>query len=120
MSPVKNFIMYFLSLILFTTTIINGALASSSNLQVIRSLDNLPVLHLTISRRGGPFEVLGLGHEVANFTYLTEELEKVEQRFNLTRREVKGNKLVRKAKQNNGGGDELSSLTGQVSEHGRW
>ena len=97
-----------------------SALASSSNLQVIRSLDNLPVLHFTISRPGGPFEALDPGHEVANFTCLTEELEKVEQRFNLTRREVKGNKLVRKAKQHDGGGDELSSLIGQVSERGRW
>ena len=120
MSLSEKFVMYFLCLIFFTTTILTSAVASSPNLQVIRSLDNLPVLHLTISRRGGPFDALDPEHEVANFTYLTEELQRVDQRFNLTRREAKGNKLVRKAKQSDGAGNELSSLIGQVSERGRW
>ena len=55
-----------------------------------------------------------------NLTYLVEELDKVEARFNLTRREVNGNKLVRKAKVNEHGGKEEGALMGSVATDGIW
>lgn len=75
-----------------------------------------PVLHFTIARRGGAFPTENL----ANLTFLTEELGKAEARFNLTRREVKGNKLVRKAKERDVGGKEEGRLMGRLGVDGRW
>ena len=92
----------------------------ASNLQVLQSLNDVPVLHLTISRRGGPFGSITPGEEIANLTYLANELEKVEERFNLTTREVKGNKLVRKAKVKAVGGNEVGQLMGEVAVNGKW
>ncbi|MCJ1383636.1 hypothetical protein MMC17_006750 [Xylographa soralifera] len=89
-------------------------------LQILQSLDDVSVLHLTISRRGGPFESFAPGEEIANLTHLAEELKKVEERFNLTRREVKGNKLVRKAKAKGVGGNEVGVLMGEVAGVGNW
>ncbi|KAL9112202.1 MAG: hypothetical protein Q9187_007821, partial [Circinaria calcarea] len=68
--------------------------ATASNLQTIRSLDKEPVLHFPISRRGGAFANWDIGMEVADLTYLEEELRRVEERYNLTRREAKGNKYA--------------------------
>ncbi|MCJ1431473.1 hypothetical protein MMC27_000826 [Xylographa pallens] len=92
----------------------------ASSIRILQSLDDVPVLHLTISRRGGPFESLAPGEEIANLTHLGEELKKVEERFNLTRREVKGNKLVRKAKVKGVGGNEVGVLMGEVAGVGKW
>lgn len=50
-------------------------------------------------------------------TYLAQELEKTEGRYNLTQREVKGNKLIRKAKSSGSGGRDL---TKQVATEGIW
>jgi len=53
-------------------------------------------------------------------TFLAEELEMAEARFNLTRREVRGNKLVRKAKERDVGGKEEGRLMGSLGLDGRW
>ncbi|MCJ1288023.1 hypothetical protein MMC26_007376 [Xylographa opegraphella] len=92
----------------------------ASSAEILQSLDDVPVLHLTISRRGGRFESFASGEEVANLTHLAEELKKVEERFNLTRREVKGNKLVRKPKVRGVGGNEVGVLMGEVAGAGKW
>ena len=94
--------------------------AHASSLEILESLDDVPVLHLTISRRGGRFESFASGEEIANLTHLARELQKVEERFNLTRREVKGNKLVRKAKVRGVGGNEIGALMGDVAGAGKW
>jgi len=84
---------------------------------VLRSLDNAPVQHFTITRRGGKFEPTIFGRDYVNMTYLAQELEKTEGRYNLTQREVKGNKLIRKAKSSGSGGRDL---TKQVATEGIW
>ncbi len=75
-----------------------------------------PVLHFTIARRGGAFPT----ENIANLTFLTDELARAEARFNLTRREVRGNKLVRKAKARGVGGREEGKLMGDLGLGGRW
>ncbi|KAI9879838.1 MAG: hypothetical protein M1830_006861 [Pleopsidium flavum] len=100
--------MHFLSFLILTTSpLLSHATALSSV---------PPVLHFTIARRGGAFPT----ENVANLTFLAEELEKAEARFNLTRREVRGNKLVRKAKERDVGGKEEGSLMGNLGLDGRW
>ncbi len=94
--------------------------AGSSAQAVLRTLDNAPVLHFTLARRGGEFTATEYGRDLVNLTYLVEELDKAEARFNLTRREVKGNKLVRKAKLNELGGREKGALMGSVTGGGIW
>ncbi|MCJ1245744.1 hypothetical protein MMC30_002948 [Trapelia coarctata] len=114
-------VMHCLSFLILTTTLLlTRTSAVPSNLPTLRSLDEVPVIHFTISRRGGVFESFAPGGETANLTYLAEELEKAEQRFNLTRREVKGNKLVRKAKVKGIGGNEVGKLMSSVADDGRW
>ena len=113
--------MHFLSFLIITNTLLLSAgLASKFSLETLRSLDNEPVLYFTLSRRGGEFASSDPGEEVANLSYLEEELQKVEGRFNLTRREVEGNKLVRKAKEKGIGGNEAGELMAEVAAQGRW
>ncbi|TKA67258.1 hypothetical protein B0A49_10347 [Cryomyces minteri] len=74
-------------------------------------------IHFTISRRGGPFPT----SDVANLTYLSEQLAAAEARFDLTRREIRGNKVVRVAKPRGGGGlRENGVLLGEVGRDGNW
>ncbi|KAL2352563.1 aspartic peptidase domain-containing protein [Cryomyces antarcticus] len=74
-------------------------------------------IHFTISRRGGPFPT----SDVANLTYLSEQLAAAEARFDLTRREIRGNKVVRVAKPRGGGGlKENGVLLGEVGRDGNW
>ena len=87
---------------------------------VLRSLDNAPVLHFTLARRGGKFSPTEHELDHVNMTYLSQELEKIESRFNLTQREVKGNKLVRKAKGNGSGGEEKGLTMGDAATDGIW
>ncbi|KAI9715594.1 MAG: hypothetical protein M1812_005898 [Candelaria pacifica] len=75
-----------------------------------------PVLHFTLARRGGAFPT----DNVANLTYLAEELAAAEARFNQTRREIKGNKVVRKPKEKGVGGGSFGLLMGEVGQQGRW
>lgn len=87
---------------------------------VVRSLDNAPVLHFTLFRRGGKFAPIEHACDYVNMTYLAQELEKTESRFNLTQREVKGNKLVRKAKSNGFGSEENGLTMGEETTDGIW
>ena len=107
-SPCSISSMHFLSFLILTTSTLLSHAASISSVP--------PVLHLTLSRRGGAFPT----ENVANLTFLAEELEKAEARFNLTRREVRGNKLVRKAKERDVGGKEEGRLMGSLGLDGRW
>ena len=77
-------------------------------------------LHFTITRRGGKFAPTEFARDYVNLTYLAQELEKREDKFNLTKREIKGNKLVRKAKSNGLGGEEANALMGEVALDGIW
>ncbi|KAL9000451.1 MAG: hypothetical protein Q9169_000968 [Polycauliona sp. 2 TL-2023] len=86
----------------------------------LRSLDNAPVLHFTVARRGGTFEATVPGNDSVEMDFLLEQLRTAEARFNLTRREVKGNKLVRKAKSRAMGGKDDDELMGQMAANGTW
>ena len=86
----------------------------------IRSLDDAPVLHFTLFRRGGKFAPIEHTCDYVNMTYLAQELEKTESRFNLTQREVKGNKLVRKAKSNGFGSEENGLTMGEETTDSIW
>ena len=72
-----------------------------------------PTLHFPITRRGGPFSTT----DIANLTHLLEQLAAAEIRFNYTRREVAGNKVIRKAKGND---DAPRGLLGEVGRDGGW
>lgn len=112
--------MHFLSFLILTTSLFipSKSLASPTHdhAEILRSFDDAPVLHFTLARRGGAFPT----DTVANLTFLKEELEKTEGRFNLTRREVRGNKLVRKAKEKAVGGKGEGGLMGSVGLAGKW
>ncbi|KAI9816201.1 MAG: hypothetical protein M1827_001802 [Pycnora praestabilis] len=75
-----------------------------------------PVLYFTLARRGGAFPT----DNVANLTFLSQELIAAEARFNLTRREMKGNKVLRKAKEKGVGGGDFNLLMGEVGQQRRW
>ena len=112
--------MHFLLFLILTTSvsILSKSLASPTHnhAEILRSFDDAPVLHFTLARRGGAFPT----DAVANLTFLEEELEKTEGRYNLTRREVRGNKLVRRAREKAVGGKDEGSLMGSVGLDGRW
>lgn len=101
--------MHFLSLSLILTTFTFTSYATALTPEP-------PVLHFTIARRGGAFPT----ENIANLTFLTDELARAEARFNLTRREVRGNKLIRKAKERDVGGKEDGNLMGELGLAGRW
>lgn len=82
---------------------------------LILSLDPA-VVHFTIERRGGAFPV----DDLANLTFLSDELANVAARFNLTTRVIKGNNVVRKAKAKAIGGAEDDLLMGEVGASGVW
>ena len=103
--------------VLATLCLISLVLASPSRL---RSLDTVPVVHFTLARRGGPFAPTEHLRDNVNLTHLAAEQNKAESRFNLTKREVKGNKLVRKAKVNVVGGRNEGVLMGEVAAEGVW
>ena len=109
--------MHLLSLLALTSGLLSYTLATAL---ALGSLDTAPVLHFTLTRRGGKFAPTEFARDHVNLTYLARELEKTEARFNLTKREVKGNKLVRKAKSNDMGGRDSSGLMGEVAVDGIW
>lgn len=74
-----------------------------------------PVIHYTIERRDG-----FLAGEFANLTQLGQLHEDVERRYSLTRREVKGNRLVRSVISDSNGGDESHQLMSNPGMSGRW
>ena len=96
------------------------AVTTAGSQSLLRSLDAAPVLHFTLARRGGSFVATESTKDFVNLTYLTQELERVEGRFNLTSRVVKGNKLVRKAKSDGAKGSDEGALMGNIGEDGLW
>ena len=94
--------------------------ATTTDHSVLRSLDNAPVIHFTINRRHGAFVAPVLERDWADLDHLVKALEWAECRFNLTKREVKGNKLVRKAKSAGAGGKEGTGLMGDIAPSGAW
>ena len=82
---------------------------------VLQALEPAKVLHFPIERRSGPFSA-GI---IANRTFLYAQLDAVTARFNLTRREIRGNRLVRKAKNMEGSEGALMGLS-QVGRSGGW
>jgi len=86
-------------------------------LALLCASEGLPAaVHYTIKRRGGAFSP----NRLANLTFLTEQLHLTEGRFNLTRRAVKGNKVVRVPKESRAGGAEPDQLLGEMGRHGNW
>ncbi|KAI9763337.1 MAG: hypothetical protein M1840_000602 [Geoglossum simile] len=73
-------------------------------------------IHFTISRRGGAFP----STDLADMELLSEQLAAAEARFNLTQREIVGNKVVRKAKKKVVGDGEYGGLIGEVGRMGGW
>lgn len=113
--------MRFLSFLLLVTPYLTDPASGASNAQsLLKSLDEVPVLHFTLSRRGGVFTATVPGNDWVNLPYLTQELDRTECRFNLTKREAKGNKLVRKAKADETGGRESRTLMGDIASNGTW
>ena len=93
----------------------------NGNNAVLRSLDPAPILHFTLNRRNGPFDPTKFTTIVADLERLEQEIMRTESRFNLTKREVKGNRLVRKPKSNAGvGGMDEGRLLGEVATDGVW
>ena len=78
-------------------------------------LASLPPIHYTISRRGGIFP----SPDTANLTYLLEQLQIVETRFNATTRDFNGNKVVRKPKRHHRT-QSSTVLLGEVGREGNW
>ncbi|KAI4133627.1 MAG: hypothetical protein LQ338_000139 [Usnochroma carphineum] len=105
----------------FVTLTFSGLLRSTYGAEsVLRSLDQAPVVHFTLTRRGGTFEATRPGNDSIEMDLLLEQLEMVEGKFNLTRREVRGNKLVRKAKSQAVGGRDDDGLMGEMALNGSW
>lgn len=107
----------FASLYALTFGLIAASSVTASSLQ---ALDNAPVLHYTLHRRGGAFASTEQQHDNINITSLARELERTERRYSLTKREVKGNKLVRKAKPNAASEGNEGSLMSDVQADGVW
>ncbi|KAI9794709.1 MAG: hypothetical protein M1833_007366 [Piccolia ochrophora] len=74
------------------------------------------VIHWPITRRGGAFPI----QTGVNLTYLSEQLASAASRFNLTRREIKGNKVIRKARASGFDIDEQGLLMGDIGRQGNW
>ena len=81
----------------------------------IRATKSLPPIRYPISRRGGSFPA----PDIANLTYLLEQLQDVEKRFDATRRDFSGNKVVRKPKRLYGT-QAGTILLGEAGREGSW
>lgn len=75
-----------------------------------------PTLHFPLFRRGGPFAP----NRTADLDFLKDQLAAAEARFNLTQREVRGNKIVRAPNAKNAGGAESAKLIGEIGRLGNW
>ena len=91
-------------------------LASATTASALRSLDSAPVIHFTLARRGGVFAATQYLRDYVNVTYLAQQLEATESRFNVTQRQVQGNRLVRKPKK----GFRPGGLLGEVAAKDIW
>ena len=92
--------------------------------------DEVPALHLPIYRRRGSFESFApeIG-EFVDWTRLKTELDAVRARYNLTRRVIRGNKIVRVSKtierdvvseEERSVPKSHNGLIGSVGVDGRW
>ncbi|KAL8673274.1 MAG: hypothetical protein Q9168_002312 [Polycauliona sp. 1 TL-2023] len=105
----------------FSTSLLVASIPPAYGSQkILHSLDHAAVVHFTIARRGGTFEATVPGNDSVEMDFLLEQLQMAEARFNLTRREVKGNKLIRKAKSRALGGKDDDELMGQIASNGTW
>ena len=75
-----------------------------------------PTLHFPLFRRGGPFAP----NRTADLDFLKDQLAAAEARFNLTQREVRGNKIARAPKSKDAGGAENAQLLGEIGRLGNW
>jgi hypothetical protein len=82
------------------------------------AVENLPPIHYTISRRSGSFPTPDIANN-ANLTFLLEQLQIVEQRFNTTTRDFTGNKVVRRPRRLHGT-QASSIMLGDVGREGNW
>lgn len=76
----------------------------------------ISLAHLTLNRRGGAVA----RHEAANLTQLLHLLHGVEGRYHRSKREVKGNKLVRKWKARSAGTTNDEQLLSEPGKDGSW
>lgn len=74
-----------------------------------------PAVHYPLKRREGAFAL----NRTADLDELLEQLAAVEQRFNLTSREVRGNRVVRVPREGPEGGP-LTEPMGEVGRNGSW
>lgn len=112
--------MHFLSFLALNVLYFGPPIRADTAQSVLQSLDDAPVLHFTLSRRGGAFAGTVPKDDWVDLAYLAQELDRTECRFNLTKREAMGNKLVRKAKADETGGKEGSALMGDIATNGTW
>ena len=96
------------------------SLANATEQSVLRSLDTAPVIHFAVTRRDGAFTGTVAGEDWVDLEYLVKQVEIAECKFNLTKRVVKGNKLVRKAKTDGVGGRDGTRLMGDIASRGSW
>lgn len=111
---------FFSSILLTAPILLLHVIVAAGSQSLLQSLDAAPVLHFTLARRGGSFVATEANQDYVNFTYLTQELERIQDRFSLTRRVVKGNKLVRKARSDDAKGSDEGALMGDIADDGSW
>ncbi|KAL9040378.1 MAG: hypothetical protein Q9214_004507 [Letrouitia sp. 1 TL-2023] len=116
----EHIMLYLNFLIVLLSFHLNYGRATSAGQPVLEALDDTPVVHFTLNRRGGAFEATKTGNDSVDMNTLVEQLANVESRYNLTRRVVKGNKLVRKAKALKIDGQSDDALMGDVASNGTW
>jgi hypothetical protein len=85
-------------------------------LNLLCACQHIPVAHLTINRRGGALAQ----HQHANLTRLVKLLHDVEGRYSRAKREVKGNKLVRKWRARSTGTTDDEQLLREPGQEGSW
>lgn len=76
----------------------------------------IAVAHLGLNRRGGALAQ----HSHANLTHLVKLLDNVERRYARAKREVKGNKLVRRWRARSTGTTNDEQLLGEPGQEGSW
>jgi hypothetical protein len=86
------------------------------NQNIFCGSQHIPVAHLTINRRGGALAQ----HQPANLTRLVKLLHDVEGRYSRAKREVKGNKLVRKWRAKSTGATDDEQLLKEPGQEGSW
>jgi hypothetical protein len=78
--------------------------------------EQIEVAHLSINRRGGAVAQ----HEPANLTQLVQLLHDTEGRYARAKREVKGNKLVRRWRARSTGATNDEQLVAEPGQDGSW